>query len=87
MSAGVSPGASLELPGPFALESGASLPSATVAFRTSLLDALGVRRLRLVVGGSLGGTQALEWFDANIPARFRRGIERDGGHGEASWVA
>jgi homoserine O-acetyltransferase len=26
-----------------------------------LLDALGVRRLRLVIGGSIGGQQALEW--------------------------
>ena len=34
MSAGAVPAASLELPGPFTLESGARLPSVTVAFRT-----------------------------------------------------
>ncbi len=32
-----------------------------VALQRQLLAALGVRRLRLVLGGSLGGMQALEW--------------------------
>jgi homoserine O-acetyltransferase len=32
-----------------------------VRAQAALLDALGVRRLRLVLGGSLGGMQALEW--------------------------
>ena len=32
-----------------------------VRAQAALLDALGVRRLRLVAGGSLGGMQALEW--------------------------
>jgi len=32
-----------------------------VRAQASLLDSLGIRRLRLVLGGSIGGMQALEW--------------------------
>ena len=44
---------------------GPDFPSVTirdqVRFQALLLEALGVRRLRLVAGGSMGGMQALEW--------------------------
>ncbi len=32
-----------------------------VRAQSSLLDSLGIRRLRLILGGSIGGMQALEW--------------------------
>ena len=39
-----------------------------VRAQAQLLDSLGIRRLRLVLGGSIGGMQALEWA-IHDPAR------------------
>jgi homoserine O-acetyltransferase len=51
---------------------GAPFPAITirdmVQLQARLLDALGVARLALVIGGSLGGMQALEWV-ASFPDR------------------
>ncbi len=42
-----------------------------VRAQTQLLDSLGIQRLRLVLGGSIGGMQALEWA-IHDPARVER---------------
>jgi homoserine O-acetyltransferase len=42
-----------------------------VRAQAELLDSLGIRRLRLVLGGSIGGMQALEWA-IHDPARVER---------------
>ncbi len=51
--------------GPDGRRWGGSFPEVTirdlVRVQAALLDAIGVRRVRLVVGGSLGGMQVLEW--------------------------
>jgi homoserine O-acetyltransferase len=56
---------------------GMSFPVVTVGdwvrLQATLLDALGIERLRGVVGGSLGGQQALEWALA-FPERVERSI-------------
>ena len=44
-----------------------------VSAQARLLDSLGVRRLRLVMGGSMGGMQALEWA-ALFPDRVERAV-------------
>lgn len=44
-----------------------------VRAQAKLLDSLGVRRLRLVMGGSIGGMQALEWA-IQFPERVERGL-------------
>ncbi len=44
-----------------------------VRAQAQLLDSLGIRRLRLVLGGSIGGMQALEWT-IHDPERVQRGL-------------
>jgi len=44
-----------------------------VRAQAKLLDSLGVRRLRLVLGGSIGGMQALEWA-IHDPQRVQRAL-------------
>jgi homoserine O-acetyltransferase/O-succinyltransferase len=44
-----------------------------VRAQAQLLDSLGIRRLRLVLGGSIGGMQALEWT-IHEPDRIERAV-------------
>jgi homoserine O-acetyltransferase len=44
-----------------------------VRAQSKLLDSLGIRKLRLVMGGSLGGMQALEWT-IQFPARVEKAL-------------
>ena len=44
-----------------------------VRAQARLLDSLGIRQLRLVLGGSIGGMQAFEW-SMTFPERVRRGL-------------
>ena len=44
-----------------------------VRAQARLLDSLGVRKLRLVLGGSIGGMQTVEWC-INYPERVRRAV-------------
>ena len=44
-----------------------------VRAQARLLDSLGIHRLRLVLGGSIGGMQALEWT-MEFPERVERGL-------------
>jgi homoserine O-acetyltransferase/O-succinyltransferase len=44
-----------------------------VRAQASLLDSLGIRQLRLVLGGSIGGMQAFEWA-MTYPDRLRRAV-------------
>lgn len=44
-----------------------------VKAQAQLLDSLGIRRLRLVLGGSIGGMQALEWA-IHDPLRVERAV-------------
>src|ERR1700682_6403769 len=56
---------------------GSQFPLVSVAdmvrAQSELLDALGVRRLHTVIGGSIGGMQALQWA-VDFPARVGRCI-------------
>ena len=67
---------------------GAGFPATTirdvVEVQARLLDALGVGELALVLGGSLGGMQALEWA-AMYPARVRSLAAISVGAKQSAW--
>lgn len=56
-----------------------------VAVQARLLDALGVDTLRAVVGGSMGGMQALEWA-ASYPERVRSVVSIAVGARHSAWA-
>ena len=56
-----------------------------VAVQARLLDALGLETVRAVVGGSMGGMQALEWA-ASYPARVRSLVSIAVGARHSAWA-
>jgi homoserine O-acetyltransferase len=67
---------------------GASFPQVTirdmVGLQAQLLDHLGVESLRLVIGGSMGGMQALEWA-AIEPDRVKGAVAIGVGADHSAW--
>jgi len=55
-----------------------------VNLQAELLDHLGVESLRLVIGGSMGGMQALEWA-AMFPERVKGGVAIGVGANHSAW--
>ncbi len=55
-----------------------------VNLQAGLLDHLGVESLRLVIGGSMGGMQALEWA-AMFPERVKGGVAIGVGAHHSAW--
>lgn len=55
-----------------------------VDLQAALLDHLGVERLRLVIGGSMGGMQALEWASM-FPERVEGGVAIGVGANHSAW--
>jgi homoserine O-acetyltransferase len=55
-----------------------------VNFQAELLDHLGVESLRLVIGGSMGGMQALEWA-ASFPERVEGAVAIGVGANHSAW--
>jgi len=75
-------------PGPSGAPWGPDFPAVSVrdlvALQARLLERLGVRRLRLVIGGSLGGMQALEWAVAH-PGRVGAAVALAAPARQSAW--
>ena len=67
---------------------GSGFPAVTIRdmvnLQAALLEHLGVERLRLVIGGSMGGMQALEWA-AMFPERVEGGVAIGVGAHHSAW--
>lgn len=76
-------------PGPDGRPWGDRFPAVTirdmVAVQARALERLGVRRVRLVIGGSMGGMQALEWAVAR-PLPVERAVAVGAGVAQSAWA-